>query len=162
MKISTFFYIPFMLLCFTFTGPVKGHSFSTSFLTISGDGGVKYQLSFHDFAALNANWIKEGKISKQLLNSELGKLERFLNQTVSFNQCYLALKQKEPWATVTYAKERYILLQAITDCVQPLTSVTVNNVWAEFPDHRVVVESSLKDSDGEAIVLDSDKRTVTF
>lgn len=162
MKIPTFFSIPLLLLSLAFTGQVSGHSFSTSFLNIDRDGLLKYQISFHDLVALNDDWIDEGKISKQLLNGKLNKLEQFLNQTVSLNQCHLVLTHNNPWVTVTYAKEQYLVLQAEPDCDQPLTSVTVYNVWTEFPDHRVIVESSLLDTSSNPTVIDIEQRTVIF
>ena len=162
MKIVTFFSIPLLLLSLAFSGPASGHSFSTSFLNIDRDGLVKYQLSFHDLAALNADWIAQDKISKQLLNAHLNKLEQFLNQTVTLTQCRLTLTQAKPWVAVTYAKEQYLVLQAVSDCDQTLTSVTVNNVWTEFPDHRVIVESPLLDANSNTVVLDTDKRTARF
>lgn len=162
MKTWTFSPILLLLISLVFIGSASAHSFSTSFLNIDRDGAIKYQLSFHDLAALNADWIDDGKISKQLLNRKLNKLEQFLNKTVSLNQCYLELTHNNPWVTVTYAKEQYLVLHAEPECDQPITSVTINNVWTEFPDHRVIIESQLLEANSNSIVLDIEQRTVTF
>lgn len=159
MRRLTRFIIIGLLLSLSIVGKSHAHSFSTSFLTVSGEQLLTYQISFHDLAVLNRHWIEEGGVSAGLLNSNLDKLSQFLNKTVSLGQCQLTLQHQRPWHTLTQAKQKYLVLNARSDCGESIRSVTINTVWAEFPDHRVIVEQ------GQGIrpmVLDRGKRTVTL
>lgn len=145
-----------------FLAPVdraEAHSFSTSFLTVERLQRINYQISFHDLAVLNSDWIQEGQISRTLLNNHLDNLANFLNRTVTLSRCEWVLHNQRPWSTATQAKQQYLVLHAQTNCERPIESVTINGVWDEFPDHRVVVEQQGESASAKPRVLDSDNRT---
>ncbi|WP_139043490.1 hypothetical protein [Idiomarina sp. A28L] len=124
---------------------------------------MKYQISFHDLVALNQGWLKDKTINRELLNQHLDDIELFLQGTVILNNqnCQLNLINQSPWSSVTFANERYMVISARTGCqVNAIEHIEVVNVWAEFPDHKVIAEIKLPKIEKVNWVLSIDSSTI--
>lgn len=129
----------------------QAHTFSTSFINLKAQADglqVRWQLTFHDLLALNQSWMPEDRISGELLNQNLDKLQHFVQRRVLVSNeeatCELELNNGSPWSTITFAREQYIVLSMTSDC-QPdsFSKLVIDGVWQELPDHKIIVEGDV-------------------
>ncbi len=129
----------------------QAHTFSTSFINIRAQAeglAIRWQLTFHDLAALNQGWMPEAGISGELLNNNLDKLQRFAQQMLAFQagpeRCQLELSDDSPWSTITFAREQYIVLSLTGNCqADAFSKLAIDGVWQELPDHKIIVEGDV-------------------
>ena len=129
------------------------HTFSTSFINLKSQADglqIRWQLTFHDLLALNQTWMPEDRISGEMLNQNLDKLQLFAQKTLTIQAhsepCELTLDTNTPWSTMTFAREQYIVLEMTSDCPRDkLSKLAVNGIWQELPDHKIIVENTTLD-----------------
>ncbi|MEC7644396.1 MAG: hypothetical protein VX870_12960, partial [Pseudomonadota bacterium] len=92
--------------------------------------------------------MPENRISGELLNQNLDKLQHFVQRRVLVSNeeatCELELNNSSPWSTITFAREQYIVLSMTSDC-QPdsFKKLVIDGVWQELPDHKIIVEGDV-------------------
>lgn len=140
------------------------HSFSTSFLSLQQDNLVKYQLSLHDFSALNQSWLVGRSIKRDTFASNRKNINAFLQRTLTFkgqsSDCPVTLSQANTFATTTLAQQRYVVITLKTDCaLRHLKHVSVKGLWEELPGHKVIIESTLPELNEQPVVLDINQQS---
>ncbi|RTE86586.1 MULTISPECIES: hypothetical protein [Gammaproteobacteria] len=160
-----FMLLTIMSVFLAFISRGYGHSFSTSFLTVQEQGVVKYQVSFHDLAALNPSWLEGKPIDATLLNNHLEDIESFIQRVVVVNNsnCDLKLAESSPWSATTHANQSYIVIEAQAQCnATDIDDIEVHEVWNEFPDHRVITQITLPGYETSQRVLSERGESISF